>query len=791
MANPTDTGWQDLAQPGQTPAAQSQPSVQPTSQTSAQSNQPAPAQLSNDGWTDLTKPEPTSTSVTQQQGEKPMIGAEGTWSEEKAGPKEEHPAAPHGLLRRAWDYANTPIADFVLPHGIKTADLVRAKTFESMFNEAYIPGINDFETKAEMHLGDSPTKAALKAFIAGSVHDTADVAAGFTSPLSVAALGAGKIAQIPGAVGKIAKVTGPLAGSAFTLQGAAQAVEGASDAFHRGLNAENASQIAGGAGQAILGGASLGHEVRARAGEVGQHLVNKAAPQIEESPMGAQVPTRSDTAVGRAVAAGAPEQAAQFAQNETAPAVQKAVGGTIGEAVGSNAETKITPEDRMGLKGHAHDLIENQARPAFKRVDELSGGELTQAQNKISSGWSQRDMEKVGQGESDKAALYDKYREKLKSEGMDVDDAERNYARGKAAERMAKRLDTATGPTNVEGAPYELNGKKLQKVVDDGIKNGSWSRMGLTEDHINELKSLAKTAATQTEIPKVNVMLKGLGKLAVAASGLHGGVIPALEAVSGVSAADYIGSKVSKHILQEAMTDFKATQALNDSVKTGNAQPVIDELSKNPSWVKRTTDYVTDLGKRLWKDESGELRFGKDSREIPADEMHEETLKNGGASETPISVQPARSYQYNPTGANNEHSVVTKNASGDKIGELVAQETGNVANRQVTVRSNQVYDAAERGKGHGKGQVMSLLQNVPDDVKAVKSDISTTKDAQRVWESLERQYPEAITKKVVGKGDSAKSVWTVDMNKFRSSGGTYMQKITHIWHPKTGLKKVE
>lgn len=884
MANPTDSGWQDLTPQGQDPAAASQPSVQPNQATPA--TPAAPTQGGDNGWTDLTQPQATSTSVTQNTAPNPsQHGAGGTWSEEKAGPKE-HPAAPHGLLRRAWDYANTPIADFVLPHGVKTADIVRGAAFEKMFNEAYIPGINDFETKAELHLGDSPTKAALKAFIAGSVHDTADVAAGFTSPLAVATLGGGEeLSAGANATGKLAtavkvantarKVVKPLAGSAFTLQGAGQAIEGASSAVHEGLNAENASQMAGGVGQAILGGTHLGSEIKARVGEVGKHLVTKATPQIEESPMGAQIPTRNASAVGRAVAAGAPEQAADFAQKQTAPAVQKAVGGTIGEAVGSNAETAITPEDRMGLKGHAHDLIENQARPVFKKIDELSGGELTKAQNKISSGWSQRDMEKVGEGESEKAALYDKYREPVKAKyGMNVDDAERNYARGKSAERMAKRLDVATGPTNVEGAPYEVDGQKLMKVVDDGEKNGSWKRMGLTDDHINELKSLAKTMASQSEKPKVSLMLKGLGKLAIGAAGLHGGIVPALEAVSGVSAADYLGGKVSQHILQEGMTDFKATQAMNDAIKTGNAQPVIDELSKNPSWVKRTTDYVTDLGKRLWKDEKGELRIGKDS---PAEKMHEETLKNGGATyddtgnlsdkdawsvgaypersqtlspeeftpeairsfseknrdllnqkdhavgswkdpdtnktfldvtrlikdkdeaiqvgkkanqkaiwhlknqelvdtggtgEAPTTTEPTRNYQYNPTGTNNEHSVTTQDASGKKIGELAAQETGNVANRQVTVRSNQVYDAADRGKGHGKGQIMSLLNGVSDDVKSVKSDISTTGDAKRVWESLERQYPEAITKKVVGKGDSAKTVWTVDMDKFRGTKPT-------------------
>jgi len=602
MATPNDTGWQDLNPQGQA-APQSAPAAQPAQD--AQSNAPAQQKLSADdtGWQDVSQN--NSNSPAQQSSPK-VGGAGGTWAESKAGPKEEHPAAQHGLLRRAWDYANTPIADFVLPHGVKTGDIIRAAAFEKMFGEAYIPGINDFETKAETHLGDSPTKAALKQFIAGSVSDTSDVAAGFTSPLAIATMGSEKAAAtIPGNAGRVARVIGPLAGSAFTLQGAGQAVEGGSDIVQHGANAENLSQVTGGLGQALLGGAGLHEQVRGELNRASQHVRESATPTTETSPMGAQIPVRSDTTIGKAVAAGAPEQAAEFAQTRTAPAVQQAVGGTIGEATGSGAKTVSTPEDRMGVKAHAQDLIENQARPVFKRVDELSGNKLTDAQNKISTGWSQMDKAKIAEGELEKSTLYDKYREQLKSEGLDVDDAERNYAKGKATERMAKRLDTATGPSNVEGAPYELDGKKLMKVVDDGVKNGSWKRMGLTDEHVNELQSLAKTAAKQTEIPKVNAAVRAMGKLAVAAAGLHGGMLPAVEAMTGVSAADYVGGKISKHILQDAMLNYDATQAANQAIKTGNVQPVINALSKNPGWMERTKTYVRDTVKRLIQDETG------------------------------------------------------------------------------------------------------------------------------------------------------------------------------------------
>src|ERR1700688_4255482 len=64
--------------------------------------------------------------------ESQMHGAGGTWADTKKAPQPEHPAAKHGLLRRTWDFVNTPMADFVLPDGVKTEDLVKARAFETL-----------------------------------------------------------------------------------------------------------------------------------------------------------------------------------------------------------------------------------------------------------------------------------------------------------------------------------------------------------------------------------------------------------------------------------------------------------------------------------------------------------------------------------------------------------------------------------------------------------------------------------------------------------------------------------
>lgn len=95
-------------------------------------------------------------------------GSGGDWFSQNA--PANAPATPEkpGILARAWKWATqTPILDNVLPDGVTTKDIMRGVAFEKLFNEPYVPGVNDFDTKAEQHLGDSPTKAAVKTFIAG------------------------------------------------------------------------------------------------------------------------------------------------------------------------------------------------------------------------------------------------------------------------------------------------------------------------------------------------------------------------------------------------------------------------------------------------------------------------------------------------------------------------------------------------------------------------------------------------------------------------------------------------
>lgn len=168
-------------------------------------------------------------------------------------PVQSQPSPEKGILSKVWDAVNTPIADFVLPKDIKTSDIVRGMAFQKLFGEPYIPGANDFDTKAQLHLGDSPTKTAVKTFVAGSAKDTSDMAASFTSPLAIGTSALGAAGKLPGAAGKVAAALSGATGAAFAAKGTSDVLEAGMentpDAWRKRLL--GAAQVAAGSAAAL------------------------------------------------------------------------------------------------------------------------------------------------------------------------------------------------------------------------------------------------------------------------------------------------------------------------------------------------------------------------------------------------------------------------------------------------------------------------------------------------------------------------------------------------------------
>jgi uncharacterized protein (UPF0335 family) len=232
---------------------------------------PAPTQQTSQGGDAFDQLE------TQQKAQQPTQQS----NTQTAATKEQ--VAQHGILRRAWDFVNSPIADLsvaghrLLPEGVKTSDIIKAAAFEKMYGEAYIPGYNDFDTKAEEHLGPAPAKVttkdghpyvatpeshafknALRTFIAGVGKDTSDMAAGFTSPVGIATTALGV-----GPEGKAVNALRPLVGTAFALKGA-------HDIYHAGTantpeawqeRLQGASMVAGGAAASSEAASNLAGKV--------------------------------------------------------------------------------------------------------------------------------------------------------------------------------------------------------------------------------------------------------------------------------------------------------------------------------------------------------------------------------------------------------------------------------------------------------------------------------------------------------------------------------------------------
>ena len=144
----------------------------------------------------------------------------------------------------------------------------------------------------------------------------------------------------------------------------------------------------------------------------------------------------------------------------------------------------------------------------------------------------------------------------------------------------------------------------------------------------------------------------------------------------------------------------------------------------------------------------------------------------GGA---PTAV-PRLSYQESPTGelGNMDRKVTTK--VGDTvIGSADAQTTG--ANGEVvTIRGNNISDPVNRARGYGKAQLNRMITESAKGgkVKFINSDMSTSSDAQNVWKSLQRDFPDAV--KRTDFPDQGRSKWTLDVGKWKEANGPEVAK---------------
>ncbi len=570
---------------------QPQPSTQATTPASQTATASQPNTVVNANPSSPKDPNSFSMAELTGDGSQP---SQSTTTQQSNGRQNNDSVAQHGLLHRAWEFINSPIADLtvaghrILPEGVKTADLIKAAAFEKMYGEAYIPGFNDFDTKAEAHFGPAPAKMtvkdghpyvatpenhafknAVRVFIAGSAKDASDMAAGFTSPLSLGTLALGPASKTAGAVGKIAKVASPLVGTAFGLQGLYNAGEGAYKTATEGATPENVQETLGGLGQAALGA----HADAETAGRFGDTIRENVRP-VTKTIAGQEIPARPKGFAADVAAKSVTPDTVDKAATATASAVQKGVGNVAGDATGSNADTNVGTQDRFGIRSHAADL-KARATEAFQELDRLSDNAFSDAQKmekNSSRDYSTEGREKVNEAKALQDQIIEAHRDELAENGFDADEMRGNYRKAIALNKIADKFDTATAPK--AGGGYEVDGQKLANQIDQlrraSPEKNLFGRAGLTEDHVAALAELADTLRQEQVQPKWGGLAKlGAKALAIGSVGVGHGITGLAEALTGESMAEKLGSKLITRLLGDAMTSEPAARGLNDALKNG------------------------------------------------------------------------------------------------------------------------------------------------------------------------------------------------------------------------------
>jgi len=513
-------------------------------------------------------------------------------------------AAKHGLLHRAWDWINTPVFDNILPKDIKTSDIIKAAAFEKMYGEAFIPGVNDFDSKAQVHLGDSPTKAAVRTFINGTANDTAKTVSSLTSPVGIALTASG----VPELEAGSTAAKGALA--ARTLAGTAFGLQGVHDIYDAGTEntPEAWQQRLQGAAMAAGGVASLGEGASAVRTSVADNLARRVSP-VTKTIAGQDVPVRVDTRMGRFAAKAVDPEVVAKAAEKTAGAVQEGVGEVAKEAAGSNADTSVKGEDRFGLRGHANDLIENQARPVFKALDELSGNKFSEAQRAEKMARRIGDFDALNEAVTKQDELTEQFRDELNDRGLDPDEAWGNYRKGVALQKIASQFDTATGPKDA-GLGYQVKGDRLAAAIDrirrSAPDRNLFKRAGFTDSHIDGLAELADTLRNEQNIPEFKGYQRFAAKAIAGAVGFgHSGVAGLAEALTGESVAESLLRKGATSVLGQAMMSEPATRELTGAMKSsdpGQGAAAVQGMAKaDPTWWAGLKNNLV----RLWQDEHG------------------------------------------------------------------------------------------------------------------------------------------------------------------------------------------
>jgi hypothetical protein len=519
--------------------------------------------------------------------------------------------------------------------------------------------------------------------------------------------------------------------------------------------------------QGAIGGAlfGAGGEALSAGGEalssMSDFIANKLRPATE-TVAGTEVPVKNKSLAARGAQALVPDTMSQFSKDVTGPAVAEGIGKTAQNAVGTTGDIARTGADPLGIRGEANKL-KDASKDVFQKLDQKSGQMLSEAQQLAED--SRLDFSAEGRAKNREAKqlvndIFDQYKNDPDMSGDDIETARSNWRKQLALEDINTKLTNAATEASESGKQdFQFKqGKQLSEAVHDLATSNKelLQDAGFTEDHIEDLRKFGRIISREAG-DGGNRFTKYMGAMARSIGtgllGLHElGPIGGLAGAALEPMVEHMGSMIADKMLGKVLTEPAALKTLSSGFSKGvPAAQVAEQLkqqiaSTDPSWAQRVGQFVSDA----WHDQSGELRvppqFVKPTEE----------------------AAPKLSYTQDSSGAlgNMDHQVLSTDSRGNKVGELMAQNTSPGI---ITVRSNQIYNEANRGKGYGKAQLQHLFdQAINNGAKTVKSDMSTTPDAQNVWKSMERQYPDAVMHKTYKDG---RTQWSADTDALKQLMG--------------------
>ena len=325
------------------------------------------------------------------------------------------------------------------------------------------------------------------------------------------------------------------------------------------------------------------------------------------------------------------------------------------------------------------------------------------------------------------------------------DENMRGFERSKLNKVSEKSHDLVQLPSgHVIAVPKNLPEDKKNSIV-----KGLWSEL---TDASNSVKNAASNAAQALGLPgdmpewqlKTDEFMRDpIGEAGNAVGALLHGFNTQLAQIAPLS-------DENKALVQRATDQYKQGNALAAAV---TMVPLVgDNLAKAVVQAKKH-DFSGSLGTSV----GTALPFltGAEEEPLPI------------SKEKPV-VPTTTSYVHTPDQSgqfgNLTHAVTTKDLQGNVVGHLAAQDT---APGEVTVRSNQIYDAAHQGQGKGTSQLRTLVNETAKDpaIKTIHSDISTTGAARGAWDKLAMEHPDVVTKENI-KGTPR---YSVNLDKVREN----------------------